>query len=70
MNCKDQPSAWRIVQPSGNIVYVSHSIVTETVETMIGPQGNKGIHPLQVMAAWRSRDVKPLYEKRIEDKGE
>ena len=65
MNCKDQPSAWWIVQPSGNMIYVSHNVVVETVQRMIGPQASETIHPFQVMAAWRSNNVKPLYEKQI-----
>lgn len=57
-----EPSAWRIVQPSGGIIYVSHSIVSETVKRLIG-SGDGVIHPFQVMAAWRSNNVTPLYEK-------
>ena len=65
MNCKDQPSAWWIVQPSGDMIYVSHSVVSETVRQIIGSQDSEDIHPFQVMAAWRSNNVKPLYEKQI-----
>ena len=65
MNCQDQPSAWWIVQPSGNMIYVSHQVVVETVQRMIGSQVGDDIHPIQVMAAWRSSNVKPLYEKQI-----
>ena len=65
MKLQDQPSAWWIVQPSGNMIYVPHNVVAETVHRMIGSQTSEDIHPFQVMAAWRSNNVKPLYEKQI-----
>ena len=57
-----QPSAWRIVQPSGDVIYVSHSVVSETVKRLIGSIDGD-INPFQVMAAWRSNNVMPLYER-------
>ena len=53
------PVAWRIVHPSGDVVYVEHEIVKSICKRECpGRQINKG----SVAGVYRSSDVTPLYK--------
>jgi hypothetical protein len=64
MDCNDQPSVWKIKQPSGHVVYVKNSIVTETIRRIICLSNVEIVRVSHVMTVWKSNDVVPLYERK------